>query len=263
MAVNLKPAYGQTETTGLCVIHRDDDIKFQTVGTPIPGVEVRVIESGEILVKGDLCFPGYYQNKRATQETITDGWVHTGDAGYIDDSGHLIVIDRAKDVMTLQDGTKFSPQFIENKLKFSQYVREAVVFGGDFPYVTAFINIDFGNVGKWAENNRLSYTTYTDLAQKPEVYGLIRAEVERTNADLPEAARIKRFLLLHKELDADDAELTRTRKVRRRFVAESYEVLINGLYGETDAIDIESVITYQDGRTATLQLALHIEEVMA
>jgi long-chain acyl-CoA synthetase len=263
MGVNLKQGYGQTETTGLCVIHRDDDIKFQTVGTPIPGVEVRVIDSGEILVKGELCFPGYYHNETATEETIEDGWVHTGDAGYIDDSGHLIVIDRAKDVMTLQDGTKFSPQFIENKLKFSQYVREAVVFGGEFPYVTAFINIDFGNVGKWAENNRLSYTTYTDLAQKPEVYGLIRAEVERTNADLPAAARIKRFLLLHKELDADDAELTRTRKVRRRFVAESYEVLINGLYGEADAIDIESVITYQDGRTATLQLALHIEEVMA
>jgi long-chain acyl-CoA synthetase len=171
MGVNLKQGYGQTETTGICVIHSDDDIKFQTVGRPMPGVEVKTDESGEILVRGTVCFPGYFKNEAATQEAITpDGWVRTGDAGYFDEDGHLIVIDRAKDVMTLQDGTKFSPQFIENKLKFSQYVREAVVFGGDWPFVTAFINIDFGNVGKWAENHQLAYTTYTDLAQKPQVY---------------------------------------------------------------------------------------------
>lgn len=261
MGVNLKQGYGQTETAGICVVHRDDNIKFHTVGLAMPGAELRLEDSGEILVRGPMCFAGYYRNEEATRETITpDGWVRTGDAGYFD-GDHLVVIDRAKDVMTLQDGTKFSPQFIENKLKFSQYIREAVVFGGDSPFVTAMINIDFGNVGKWAESNRVSYTTYTDLSQKPEVYALMRKEVERTNVDLPEAARINRFLLLHKELDADDAELTRTRKVRRGFIADRYAELIAGLYGDADSIQVESVITYQDGRTATMQIALRIERM--
>jgi long-chain acyl-CoA synthetase len=263
MGVNLKQGYGQTETTGICVLHQDGDIKFQTVGKPVPGAELQIIDTGEILVRGPMCFPGYFRNEEATHETITeDGWVHTGDAGYLDEDGHLIVIDRAKDVMTLQDGTKFSPQFIENKLKFSQYIREAVVFGGgDYPFVTAMINIDFSNVGKWAENHRLSYTTYTDLAQKDGVYKLILDDVSRTNEDLPQSAKIQRFLLLHKELDADDAELTRTRKVRRGFVAERYEEIISGLYSGKDSIDIESVITYQDGRTQTLTVKLRIEKV--
>lgn len=263
MGVNLKQGYGQTETTGICVLHEDGDIKFQTVGKPVPGAEIQIIDTGEILVRGPMCFPGYFRNEEATKETITeDGWVHTGDAGYLDEDGHLIVIDRAKDVMTLPDGTKFSPQFIENKLKFSQYVREAVVFGGgDYPFVTAMINIDFSNVGKWAENNRISYTTYTDLAQKSGVYELILNDVRRTNDDLPVSARIQRFLLLHKELDADDAELTRTRKVRRGFVSERYKEIIDGLYSGNDSIAIESVITYQDGRTQTLTVKLRIEKV--
>jgi len=262
MGVNLKQGYGQTETTGICVIHRDDGIKFQTVGTPFPGAEVACDESGEILVRGSVCFQGYYNDDEATAKTITpDGWVRTGDAGYFDESGHLIVIDRAKDVMTLADGTRFSPQFIENKLKFSPYVREAVVFGGDYPYVTAMINIDFGNVGKWAENNKIAYTTYTDLSQKPPIYALIRKEVERTNSDLPPAARIRRFLLLYKELDADDAELTRTRKVRRGFVAERYHELVGGLYGDTGSVHIVSAITYQDGKTQTLQVDVRIENM--
>ncbi|MCB9436439.1 MAG: AMP-binding protein [Anaerolineales bacterium] len=263
MGVNLKQGYGQTETTGICVVHADGDIKFQTVGKAMPGAEIKIDPSGEILAKGTMCFAGYYQNEEATAESMTaDGWVRTGDAGYFDDDGHLIVIDRAKDVMTLHDGTKFSPQFIENKLKFSQYIREAVVFGGgDLPYVTAFINIDFGNVGKWAENHQLAYTTYTDLAQKPEVYALVLQDVERTNADLPNAAKIQRFLLLHKELDADDAELTRTRKVRRGYIAKNYQEILDGLYSDKNSIDIQSVITYQDGRTATLNVTLRIESL--
>lgn len=262
LGVNLKQGYGQTETTGICVVHQDDDIKFQTVGLPMPGAEIKIDDSGEILARGVVCFKEYYKNPTATAETVTpDGWVHTGDAGYLDDDGHLIVIDRAKDVMTLHDGTKFSPQFIENKLKFSLYVREAVVFGGDWPFVTAMINIDFGNVGKWAENHHLAYTTYTDLAQKPQVYALVRQAVERTNADLPSAARIQRFLLLHKELDADDAELTRTRKVRRGFVAQRYKELIDGLYGGQPSVKIQSNITYQDGSQATLNIDLRIETV--
>lgn len=260
MGVNLKQGYGQTETTGICVVHRDGDIKFQTVGLPMPGVEVKTDETGEILVRGRVCFDAYFNNEAATRETITsDGWVRTGDAGYMDETGHLIVIDRAKDVMTLHDGTRFSPQFIENKLKFSPYVREAVVFGGDYPFVTAMINIDFGNVGKWAENNKTAYTTYTDLSQKPNVYKLIRQEVERTNADLPPAARIKRFLLLHKELDADDAELTRTRKVRRGFIAQRYQELVDGLYSNQNTINIVSTISYQDGRTQTLDVSVRVE----
>jgi long-chain acyl-CoA synthetase len=261
MGVNLKQIYGQTEINGIAVVHRDGDIKFQSVGVPIPETEVKIAENGEILMKSPALMEGYYRNPEATAETLIDGWLHSGDAGYQDETGHLIVIDRAKDVMTLHDGTKFSPQFIENKLKFSQYIKEAVVFGGDWPFVTAFVNIDFANVGKWAENNQIAYTTYTDLAQKPPVYQLVRKFVETANAELPSAARIKRFVLLHKELDADDAELTRTRKVRRKLVAQRYEDIINGLYSENPHVDIETVITYQDGRTAKLQTRLAIENL--
>lgn len=261
LGVNLKQIYGQTEVSGIAVLHRDGDIKFQTVGTPIPETEVKIAESGEILVKSPAVFQGYYKNDEATRTALIDGWLHTGDAGYFDEDGHLVVIDRAKDVMTLADGTKFSPQFIENKLKFSPYIKEAVVFGGDWPYVTAMINIDMENVGKWAEKNQLAYTTYTDLAQKPQVYALVRQHVEQANADLPQAARIRRFLLLHKELDADDAELTRTRKVRRRFVAERYKTIIEALYGESDYLEVETTITYQDGRTAVIKTRLKIEEL--
>jgi long-chain acyl-CoA synthetase len=204
---------------------------------------------------------GYYRNAEATAQSLQDGWLRSGDAGYFDEDGHLIVIDRAKDVMTLHDGTKFSPQFIENKLKFSPYIKEAVVFGGDWPFVSAIINIDFSNVGKWAENNQIAYTTYTDLSQKPEIYNLVRSHVEEANADLPPAARIRRFLLLHKELDADDAELTRTRKVRRRLVSQRYDDIISALYSQNTHINVETTITYQDGRTATLQTRLKIESL--
>ncbi len=261
LGVNLKQIYGQTEASGISVLHRDGDIKFQTVGTPVIGTEVQIAENGEILLKSDSIFAGYYGDEAATAESLKDGWMHSGDAGYFDEDGHLIVIDRAKDVMTLHDGTKFSPQFIENKLKFSPYVREAVVFGGDWPFVTAMINIDMANAGKWAENNQIAYTTYTDLAQKPEVYALVRRQVEAANADLPDAARIRRFLLLHKELDADDAELTRTRKVRRTYVAQRYDDIISALYSQNDHLDVESAITYQDGRSAIIKTRLKIESL--
>ncbi|EFO81418.1 AMP-dependent synthetase and ligase [Oscillochloris trichoides DG-6] len=263
LGVNLKQVYGQTESSGLSVIHRDGAIKFQTVGSPLPGTEIKIAESGEIMVKSPSVFIGYYKSPEATAESLDNGWLHTGDAGYFDDDGQLIVIDRAKDVMTLHDGTKFSPQFIENKLKFSPFVKEAVVFGGDWPFVTTMINIDFGNVGKWAESRQISYTTYTDLSQKPEVYALIRKDVERANADMPDAARIKRFLLLHKELDADDGELTRTRKVRRRLVAQRYKEIVDALYGDQADVEIETTITYQDGRTALLKTKLHVEDMTA
>jgi long-chain acyl-CoA synthetase len=261
LGINLKQIYGQTEASAISVVQRDGDVKFQSVGTPLPETEIRVDESGEILVRSVSVMKGYYRNPEATAEVLSDGWLHSGDAGYFDEDGHLIVIDRAKDVMTLHDGTKFSPQFIENKLKFSPYVKEAVVFGGDWPFVTAMINIDFANVGKWAENEQIAYTTYTDLAQKPSVYSLVREQVERANGDLPNAARIRRFLLLHKELDADDAELTRTRKVRRRLIAQRYDDLISALYSHNEHVDVQTTITYQDGHTATLQTRLRIESL--
>ena len=261
LGVNLKQLYGQTEVSGIAVVHRDNDIKFQTVGTPLPETDIRIDDNGEILVRSSAVFNGYYKNEEATQQALIDGWMHSGDAGYFDEDGHLIVIDRVQDVMTLHDGTKFSPQFIENKLKFSPYIKEAVVFGGDWPFVTTMLNIDMENVGKWAENNQLAYTTYTDLAQKGPVYELIREHIEASNQDLPEAARIQRFLLLHKELDADDAELTRTRKVRRSFVAQRYDDIISALYSQDDHLDIETTITYQDGRTAMLQTRLRIESL--
>ncbi|MCS6845715.1 MAG: long-chain fatty acid--CoA ligase [Caldilineales bacterium] len=261
LGVNLKQIYGQTEISGISVLHRDGDVKFQTVGLPLPGTEIRLADNGEILARSPSVFVGYYNNPEATAETLRDGWLHSGDAGYFDESGHLIVIDRAKDVMTLSDGTRFSPQFIENKLKFSPYIKEAVVFGGDYPFVGAFINIDYANVGKWAEKRQIAYTTYTDLAQKPQVYSVVREHVARTNQDLPPAARIRRFLLLHKELDADDAELTRTRKVRRAAIAERYRELVAALYSGQDSVNVESTITYQDGRTATIRTALRIESL--
>ncbi len=259
IGVNLKQIYGQTEVSGISVAHRDDDIKFHTVGTPVPGMEVRLGEGGEILTRSPSVFLGYYNNPEATEDALRDGWLFSGDAGYMDDDGHLIVIDRKKDVMELHDGTQFSPQFIENKLKFSPYIKEAVVFGGgDYRFVTSLITIDFANAGKWAERRQIPYTTFTDLAQKPEIYELALEHTARINADLPESARIQRLLLLHKELDADDEELTRTRKVRRRFIADRYRLLVDALYGGKDAVEIENEITYQDGSTAILQTRLRI-----
>ncbi len=261
MGVNLKQLYGQTEVSGISVVHRDGDIRFQSVGAPLPDTEVRIADNGEILTRSPAVFLGYFEDEQATDEALEDGWLHSGDAGYVDDHGHLVVIDRAKDVMILADGTTFSPQFIENQLKFSPYVREAVVFGGDWPFVTAIVAIDYENAGKWAERRQIAYTTFTDLSQKPELYSLVTDQVAHVNDTLPEAARIRRFLLLHKQLDADDAELTRTRKVRRRFIAERYADLIEALYGEKDRLTVETEITYQDGRTATMRHDLCIQTV--
>ena len=261
LGVNLKQIYGQTEVAGISVLHRDGDIRYQTVGEPLPGMDVKVAEDGEILTRGPAVFEGYFENPEATRETLVDGWLHSGDAGYFDEEGHLVVVDRLKDVMLLADGTTFSPQFIENLLKFSPYVSEAVVFGGEHPYVTGIIAIDFENAGQWAERHQLAYTTFTDLSQKREVYDLVKAHVESVNADVPEAARIRRFLLLHKELHADDAELTRTRKVRRRFIAERFEPLIAALYGDDDSVAVDMEITYQDGRTANVKHDLRIERL--
>lgn len=258
LGINLKQVYGQTEISGVSCIQRDGDVALGTVGRPFPNVELALTDQGEVIARSPMVFAGYYKNPEATAQTVRDGWLHSGDAGFFDPNGHLVVIDRAKDVTALADGTKFAPQFIENKLKFSAYVKEAVAFGQDRPYVAVMINIDMENVGKWAERQRIAYTTYADLSQKPEVYDLIGREVERVNRDLPETTRIRRYLLLHKELDPDDEEITRTRKVRRAFVAQKYGNIIEALFSDATEVPVTSVITYQDGRQATLEHRLAI-----
>jgi len=262
IGVNLKQVYGSTETTGLVSLQPDTEANPTTAGRPVPGVEVRIGERGEVLVRGCAVFKGYLKNEEATREVIdAEGWFHTGDAGFVDPRGHLVIIDRAKDVGALADGTPFAPQFIENKLKFSPYVREAVAFGNDRPFVTAMIAIDLGTVGNWAERRGLAYTSYMDLAQKAEVRDLIREEIRKGNHTLPDATKLRRFLLLTKDLEADDAEMTRTRKVRRRFVAERYAPVIDALYGGEEAVELTTAITYEDGRQATIQSRVHIEDV--
>ena len=303
VGVNLKQLYGQTEVSGISVVHRDGDVRFQTVGTPLPDTEVRISEEGEILCRSPAVFQGYFRDPEATREALDHGWLRSGDAGRFDD-GHLVVIDRLADVTRLPNGELFSPQFVESKLKFSPYVREAVVFDGDrgedraggradnrsedrsddrghdrgrrprrrpkprpqattLAFATAMIAIDMENAGQWAERRRIAYTTFTDLARKPEVYDLVRRHVEEVNRELPAAARIRRFLLLHKELHADDAELTRTRKVRRRHVADRFRDLVDALHGDGDSVRVEAEIAYQDGRTAVVEHDLRIETVAA
>ncbi|WP_282171960.1 AMP-binding protein [Cytobacillus firmus] len=258
IGVNVKSIYGQTEVAGISIVHRDGDIKLDSVGIPIPGTEVKISEEGEILIKSSSVCKGYYKNEKSTTETIQDGWLHTGDAGRLDKGGHLYIIDRIKDVIRLDTGEMFSPQFIENKLKFSSFIQEAVAIGKDRPYVVAMINIEMKNVGRWAEKNQISYTTYTDLSSKPQVLELIEKQVQEINQTLPEKARVKKFVLLYKELDADDEELTRTKKVRRQFVAKKYQALIDGLYTEDKKIRVNGTIKYRDGMEQTIQTTLQV-----
>jgi long-chain acyl-CoA synthetase len=262
IGVNLKQVYGSTETTGLVSLQPDREANPSTAGRPVPGVEIRIGERGEVLVKGCAVFKGYFRNDDATREVIDpEGWFHTGDAGFIDPQGHLVIIDRAKDVGALADGTPFAPQFIENKLKFSPYIREAVAFGHEKPFVAAMVAIDPSTVGSWAERRGIPYTSYMDLSQKAEVRELVREEIRRSNQTLPESTRIRRFLLLTKDLDADDAEITRTRKVRRRYVADKYATVIDALYGGADEAELATSITYEDGRQAMIQSRMRIEDV--
>jgi long-chain acyl-CoA synthetase len=230
IGLNLKQIYGQTETSGICVLHPDGEVKGETVGKPTPGTEVRLSDTGEILIRGECVFLGYYKNPEATAQALEGDWLHTGDAGLLDQDGHLVVIDRLADVLQLADGSRFSPALIENKLKFSPYIREAVVIGGERPYIVALIQIDIGNAANWAESNRLPFTTFKDLSHKPEIYQLIAKGIARVNQDLPKVAQIRRFALFDKELHADDEELTRTQKVRRSTVSVKYSELIEALY---------------------------------
>ncbi|MDS1270829.1 AMP-binding protein [Lipingzhangella sp. LS1_29] len=260
IGVNLKQIYGQTEICGIAVVHRDDDVRFSTVGVPIPGTDVAIDDSGEILLRSASVFHGYHRNDEATRAAVDpQGWLHTGDAGYLDDSGHLVVIDRASDVLQASDGTRFSSAFIENKIKFSPFVEEAVTVGSpDRSGITAIITIDPTTVGSWAEHEHLSYTTYTDLAQRSEVYHLIAEEVYRANTDLSASIQIRRFVLLHKQFDPDDDEVTRTRKVRRSVIAERYSGVIEALEAGADTARVTSTVTYQDGTNVKREIDLQV-----
>jgi long-chain acyl-CoA synthetase len=261
LGVNIKQAYGMTEQTAASIIHRTDDIRLDTVGKPLPGLEFKVSDSGELLSRGDTIFKGYYKDPKATEKALRDGWFHSGDAALIEDDGHIIIIDRMSDVMKLGDGSKFSPQLIENKLRFSPYIIDAVVIGQERPFITAMIAIDMANVGKWAENNQIPFTTFTDISQKEETYDLIAGEVAQTNGSLPKVAKIRKFVLLYKELDADDDELTRTRKVRRRFVAERYKSIIEAMYSDAKEIHVQADIRYQDGKAFRMKTGVKIRQV--
>jgi long-chain acyl-CoA synthetase len=268
LGINIKQLYGMTEASVFVCVQPDEDVRPDTVGTTMPQVELKITPDGEVMYRSPGVFLGYYKNPQATAETLEDGWVHSGDAGYVDEHGHLKIIDRATDVSHLADAhqTLFAPRYLENKLKFSPYIKEAVAYGQERPCVSAFINIDLEAVGNWAERRGLTYTSYTDLAARPEVYDLVQGEIERVNASLARepqmaGAQIHRFLILHKELDPDDGELTRTRKVRRRVVAAKYADLVEALYSGDDSVTIAAQVVFEDGRSGMVRATLHIRDV--
>jgi long-chain acyl-CoA synthetase len=258
LGVNLKQIYGQTEVAGISVVHRSGDIKFDTVGHPIPGTEIKITEEGEIITKSPSVFQGYYKNPEATQKTLKDGWLYSGDKGFIDEDGHLVVFDRTKDVFTLKDGRPFAPQYLETRLKFSPYIKDSWVIGHQKDYITAVMCIDYTVVGKWADEKKLNYTSYQELSQMPEVYELVEKQIRMANKDLPDVAKVRKFVNLYKELDPDDDELTRTRKLRRAFVEKRYEEIVKALYSDADTVHIETVIKYEDGRQAHINTDLKI-----
>jgi long-chain acyl-CoA synthetase len=269
LGINIKQLYGQTEAAVFVTMQPDGEIKPDTVGTPAPQVEIKILDTGEVMYRSPGVFQSYYKNPQATAETKTeDGWVHTGDAGYFDEDGHLKIIDRAKDVGKLNDGSMFAPKYIENKIKFFPQIKEVVAFGNERDYVTLFINIDLDAVGNWAEKRNIPYASYQELAARPEVIELIQENLQKVNADLAADAhlsgsQIRRFLILPKELDADDGELTRTLKVRRGFVAERYAPLIDALYSDKRRFAMETQVTFEDGRTGTIKAELDLRNVPA
>ncbi|OTW23660.1 AMP-dependent synthetase [Vibrio parahaemolyticus] len=267
IGVPLKQLYGQTEMCGAYTVHQADDVDYDSVGVAFDNADVKVINPdsngvGEIIAKSTGMFTGYLNNQAAYDEDVQDGWMHTGDAGYFKDSGHLVVIDCLKDMSETSHGDRYSPQFIENKLKFSPFIAEAVVVGKGRPWLSAIICIRYAIVAKWAEQKGITFTNYTNLSSQPEVYQAIREEVLKVNESLPDAQKISKFILLYKELDADDGELTRTRKVRRGVVAEKYGDIIETIYSAAPTVDVDTVITYQDGTKTRIQTSLVIETLI-
>jgi long-chain acyl-CoA synthetase len=252
IGINIKNLYGTTEAS-LISLHKDDDVRYETIGIPFEGCEVKISEEGEILVKSDGVFVGYYKSPETTAKVFKDGYYHTGDAGLFDEE-HLVYLDRVDEMIELSDGKKFSPQYTEIRLRFSPYVKDVMVFGGeDKPFVSAILNIDYDNVGKWAERRKMIYTTYIDLSQKKEVRELLKGIVGRVNSVLPEYAQIKAFVSLHKEFDADEAELTRTRKLKRKPIEERYKDILAGIYEKRENIKVESQVAYRDGRVGMVR----------
>ena len=261
LGIDIRLFYGSTEQ-GVMSMPRKGDIRPDTSGPAVPWVEITLSAEGEILVKNKYPYSGYYKNREATEEKVKDGWFYTGDFGHINEDNHLIVIDRMEDLKELASGKKFSPQYSEVRLRFSPYIKDALIIGGpDKEYVTVLINIDLDNMGRFAEANHIAYTTFTDLSQKKEVLDLVEKEVIKVNQTLPEWTRIRRFVNLHKEFDADEDELTRTRKLRRTFVEERYKDLIDALYSDTDLYKIEASVTYRDGRKGTIETSIHVNKV--
>ena len=269
LGINMKQLYGSTEASVFITLQPNGEVKPDSVGVPAPGVELKIADDGEVLFRSPGVFKEYFKNPEGTAETKTaDGWVHTGDAGFFDDDGHLKIIDRAKDVGRFNGGGLFAPKYIENKLKFFPHIKEVVAIGNDRDYCTVIINIDLQAVGNWAERHGIAYSSYQELAALPAVYDLVQSEIEQVNADLAGEAnvapsQIRRFLILHKELDADDGELTRTRKVRRRFIAEKYAPIIEALYGGEDHCRISTEVTFEDGRKGIVSADLAIRNVNA
>jgi long-chain acyl-CoA synthetase len=266
LGINLKQLYGSTEACVFISIQPNGEVRPDTVGRPAPEVEIKIADNGEVMFRGPGVFVEYYKNADATRATKnSDGWVHTGDAGYFNDEGHLKIIDRAKDVGKLNSGGLFAPKYIENKLKFFPDIQEAVCFGNQMDYCAAIINIDLSAMASWAERHSVAYASYQELAANPDVLEIIKKRVEQVNRDLStdpqlSGSQIRRFLILHKELDADDGELTRTRKVRRSFVAERYDPLIKGLYSSAEQVFIETEVTFEDGRKGKVAADLRICE---
>lgn len=258
IGIPVRNFYGVAEGSGLSTCPGKDNFKMETVGPPLLGQQIRISEQGEILIAGDNLCRGYYKDEEKTRSAIERGWFHTGDAGYIDDDGHLIWTDRVSELGTLARGTKYSPSYIEGKIKFSPYVKDAMVVGNNRDYISAIINIDFENVGNWAELNNVPYTTFADLSQKAEVANLILKHVQRTNKSLPEESRIRKYVCLHKELDPDEGELTRTRKLRRKFMEQRYQGLIDAIYQDKEEIRVEADVTYRDGRKGTISTGFKI-----
>jgi long-chain acyl-CoA synthetase len=261
IGVDIRQIYGSSEA-GLCCCHRVEDVKFESIGTPLPGMQAMVSPEGELLWKGDCVFQGYFKNPEKTAEALVDGWFHTGDAAHIDGDGHIIYLDRMDDMMELGDGRKYSPQHIEGSLKFSPYIRDAIaVGGGRFPYVMALVQIDFEFVGKWAEKRHIPYTTFADLSQKPQVMDLVEEELRKLNQSLPEESRVKKFACLHKELDPDEEELTRTRKLRRDFVERKYHELLDAVARGESRFTASSEIKYRDGIRGVTATTVQIREL--
>ena len=262
IGIELRQNYGSTEA-GLISSHGKGEIKFESVGRPAIGTEIRITDEGELLVRNDCLFKEYHKDAEKTSAALIDGWCRTGDAVNIDDDGHLLFIDRMDHLGQLRSGIKYAPQYVEGRLRFSPYIKDAMVIGGkDKDFVSAIINIDFGMVGKWAERHHIPYTTFVDLSQKEEVADLIRKDLLRVNGYLPESARVQRFVLMHKEFDADEAELTRTRKIRREFMEERYKELIESMYGNGSEINVKAPVTYRDGRKGFVTTGIKVRDIM-